>query len=380
MINSISKLRNADRDKLDRILSARRRRLLKWIQSHTPRRGLPRGLSQETVSRICREVTGEELRRSSYVHLSGWKVSGAYRLTLKTQSGRTWPLIFKNAVYNLEELPGLQGMPQRPGPPEYLVYKNASPALSEFLPKVYLCLEIRPGSHYQYLLEDLSRSHRRLSPFGGTEPAGNQNLRAAIEQLPLLHDALTEWLHGVDPSAFLRYDDGFSDAFLSYAKDNLEGYFAETQDETVSRVLKFWPQISNLHESADIGELRGTIAIHGDYHNGHMYTDDSAGDNLKLIDWEWSGFGWPHADLASALKRATPEDEELALSIYAERMKNFTPAEHRRLYEWCQFERGLMDAAYLAKQQMEAPRKVGWVPPYIRRSLRRALRALDALG
>ncbi len=365
---------------MDRFLSARRRRLLLWIQSHSIRRGLPGGLSQEIVGKICREVTGEKLRSTSYVHLSGWKVSGAYRLFLKTQSGRTWPLIFKNAIYNLEELPGLRGMPIRPGPPEYLVYKYASGALSNFLPTVHLCLEVRPGSHYQYLLEDLSHKHRRLSPFGGKEQAGSQNLRAAIDQLPTLHDALGNWYREIDPSALLRYDDGFSDAFIGFAKDNLEDYFAETGDETVSSILKIWPRISNLHESSGIGDLRGSVVIHGDYHNGHIYSDDSVPDSLKLIDWEWSGLGWPHADLASALKRASPEDEELALTIYAERMKNFTLGEHRRLYEWCQFERGLMDAAYLTRQQMEAPRKVGWVPPYIRRSLRRSIRAVEALN
>jgi hypothetical protein len=173
-------------------------------------------------------------------------------------------------------------MPLNPGPPEYLVYKYASGALADYLPIVYLCVEKEPGRHYQYLLADLSHEYRRLSPFGGIEPAGNQNLRAAIRQLPLLHKALAEWLPGVESTALIRYEDGFSGAFLNYAKENLEGYFAETGDETVSRMLSIWPQISNLNESAGIDDLQGTLAIHGDYHNGHMYTDDSVPNRRSL--------------------------------------------------------------------------------------------------
>jgi hypothetical protein len=50
------------------------------------------------------------------------------------------------------------------------------------------------------------------------------------------------------------------------------------------------------------------------------------------------------------------------------------------VYEWCQLERGLLDAAYLAKQHLDAPTPTDSIPGYIDRSLQRTLQAIERLS
>src|SRR5574337_337797 len=375
MLNSIQRLLRLNKDKMEGNLAHRRRLFFQWIQLHRRYRGLPNGIDVETLDRII----GHPVKRVSYVHLSAWKSSGSFRLFVEGQSGRKWTLIYKDCVYDPKELPALKGMPISPGPPEYFVYKHARGRLLRYLPKVFLCLERQPGRHFQYVFEDLDVEHINLRRFGGNDLEGRRNMITAISQLPELHKTLDEWLADIDLSAILRYGGNFSSILLNHAKPILERYSQATSDETVLDLLGRWPLILQLH--AHSHELRSgaTRGIHGDYHSEHIYVHKSNPDGIKLIDWEWMGFGIPHADLASALKRASPDAERMGLEIFFTQVDTLSLGEHKSLYEWCQLERGIMDATYLAAQQMEAPRKVGWVSCYIRSSAARALRAVQEL-
>ncbi len=373
--NKLRKLGKPDRSLLSRI-----KRRIYFMQRRLPRRpvkGLPEGIAFETVNRLCLEHSGEPLQRVSYVHLSGWKVSGAYRLVLKSVNGRTWHLIYKNAIYSLEQIPALRGLPIKPGPPEYLVYKHPEGALSQYLPAVYLCLEMVPGRHYQYVLEDLSQEYQRLSEY--TKLAKKRNIVSAASELPKLHHALSEWSITADPTHLLRFNREFSTDLLKYAEENLERYVQETADKTVSRAIEHWPLISEVHGHSEFYECQTTQPIHGDYHTGHVYVHKENPDRIKLIDWEWTGLGRPHADLATLLQGKDPDIEQQALVRYAEQDDRLSLDEHRRLYEWCQLERGLLNAAFLARQQMESSRRAKWVPEFIQRSILRALRAQEQL-
>lgn len=366
--------------KIDENLLYRIKRRIYWERRKLPRRpvkGLPEGIAYETVNRLCLDHLGEPLRRVSYVHLSGWKVSGAYRLFLKSVKGRTWHLIYKNAIYNPEQIPALRGLPIRPGPPEYLVYKHPQGALSQYLPTVYLCLEIVPGRHYQYVLEDVGQEYQRLAEY--EEPARGRNVLKAAAELSRLHHALSEWSMAADPTYLLRFDREFSTALLKYAKRNLEWYVRETADKAVSEALEHWSLISEVHGRSEFYECRITQPIHGDYHTGHVYFHKNDPDRIKVIDWEWTGLGRPHADLATLLQGKEPDVEQQALVRYSEQDKRLSLDEHKRLYEWCQLERGLLNASFLARQQMESSRKVFWIPEFIQRSTLRALRAQKQL-
>jgi thiamine kinase-like enzyme len=375
--NKLRKLGKPDKDLLSRI----KRRVYGWQRRRRRRRrpvqGLPEGIALETVNELCLEHLGEPLQRVSYVHLSGWKVSGAYRLFLKSVNGRTWHLIYKNAIYSPEQIPALKGLPIRPGPPEYLVYKHPERALSQYLPTVYLCLEVIPERHYQYILEDVSQSYQRLSEY--EEPARKRNILKAAAELPRLHHALSEWSITADPTHLLRFDREFSTDLLNYAKRNLECYVHETADKTVSRAIELWPLISEVHGRSEFYECQTAQPIHGDYHTGHVHVHKNDPDRIKVIDWEWTGLGRPHADLATLLQRKDPDTERQALVRYAEQDEHLSLDEHKHLYEWCQLERGLLNAAFLASQQMESSRKVFWIPGFIQGSIMQALHAQEQL-
>ncbi len=331
-------------DKLRKVAASGARFLGLRRHEQAPVRDLPDGISFQVLADLCLERRGEALRHVSYLHLSTWKLSGTYRLFLRTKRGRRWKLIYKNAVYSPRHFPGLVGFPARLGPPEYLVYSSAQGALARYLPVIYRCLELVPGGHYQYLLEDISEEYDPAS-----EPEAI--LRGAAE-LPVLHRALGEWAVSIDQNRLVRYDSAFLAAFQDYASKNLERYAQETGDETVAEVCAIWPQISRLYGAKEFQEVGSARPIHGDFAPSNILIHRKHPGQIKLVDWEWAGLGVPHLDLAELLKRAKPEAEEQALQLFAKQHNHLSLHQHRRLYEWCKLVLGVRDAAYGAAQQM----------------------------
>jgi hypothetical protein len=347
-------------------------RRLNGRRGPTAVQGLPEGIAFETLNELCVHHLGEPIKHVSHVHLSGWKPSGSYRLLLQTERGCHWRLVYRNAIYHPDHIPALAGLPIIPGHGEYLVYSNARGALAKYLPAVHWCSEVVPGEHYQYLLEDLGDEYRKAN-------TPEAILRAGAE-LHAVHRAMEEWSASVDHSRLLRYDDEFSTALREYARTNLEVYVRKTPSEGVAEVLELWPRIAEVHGRREFRDLRTIRPIHGDFNTSNILIHREYPDRIKLIDWEWAGHGTAHADLASLLKRATPAVEEHALATFFRQCNRLSLHEHRRLYEWCQLERGLTDAAFLAVQHIECsgPTRLN-IPGYIERSLRRLLRAHQAL-
>jgi thiamine kinase-like enzyme len=166
---------------------------------------------------------------------------------------------------------------------------------------------------------------------------------------------------------------------MDYARHNLEQYVRQTADSAIAELLAQWPQVSAAHARDEFDRGEAYVPIHGDYHTGHIYYHRQDPRRIKLIDWEWAGMGRAHFDLATLLQRHEPDEEALALEAYAQGDRRLSLDEHRRRYEWCQLERGLLNAAYLARQQMESQRRSRWVPEFIADSARRVLRAQRAL-
>ncbi len=334
--------------------------------------GLPEGISYEVLDDLCREQWGDRLQDVSHVHLSGWKLAGPFRLFLRTQQGHRWTLIYKNAVYDDHHFPGLIGFPLKLGHPEYLVYSNASGALVQYLPAIYRCIEIVPGSQYQYLLEDIGKSHRQAS--------SPEDILYAAAQLRILHGALQEWSTSADQERLLRFDMDFLASFREYVTHHLRPYARATRDESVSEVCERWPQISRYCLLRDFQELEPTRPIHGDFCPSNILIQRKPPNQIKLIDWEWAGIGVAHLDLATLLKRATPELEEQALRIFADQYNHLSLEDHRRLYLWCKMRHGLLDAAYGAAQQMGSPHSLGLdLRTGIAAGAQLALRAFEAL-
>jgi hypothetical protein len=333
----------------------------------------PEGITFELLNKLCVNYLGKPLKQVTSLHLSGWKSSGAFRLLLRTEQGDHWSLIYKNALYTQDNIPAVTGLPVRPGPPEFLVYDHAPGVLSKYLPDIYLCLEITPGKHYQYLLEDLKPEYRPV------QQDSTDILKAAAE-IPALHRAMTEWLPMIDKNRLLNFDRGFSIALLQYAREHLERYAQETADRMVSKVCELWPRISKVHQNKEFYELQSISPIHGDFNHSNIHLHSTNNEAMKIVDWEWAGMGIAHMDLVSLLKASNPEIEQQALKSFCAQEPRLSVDEHKRLYHWCKLERGLLDGAFLAKQQMESKNKVEWIPGYIRVSMHRLLNAYQELA
>ncbi len=333
-------------------------------------RGAPPGLSAEVLNEVSSKLLGEAPTRIAYVHLTGWKSSWVYRVFLRGQSGQTASLVYKNAVYDLAQIPALEGLPVLPGPPEYLIYRGAfdeEGGWARYLPGVYFCRELEPGRHYQYLLEDLGS--RYLARHGA-----NVVLHIAA-RLPALHEAMRGAIPPLDAGRLLHYDAAFRRRFADYARLQLRRYGAASRSPLARQMEERWEEIEVLYLNTPLpnGEMIGPL--HGDPNRSNVLFH-TAGDETKFIDWEWAGVGLPHHDLACAIKGVAPAVEQQALRMFAGQDTRLTFEEHRHAYRWCKLERGLLDAAFLAVQQLDAPDQTRFD---IEEALQRALDAAQQL-
>lgn len=338
------------------------------------KQGLPEGIHRGIIDQVCFDHLRASVKSIFHVQVSGWKSYGAYRLLIETDTGMSWSLILKNEVYDSEHIPGLNGLPIIPGPPEYFVYKCAHDELSKYLPAVYVCHEIIPGKHYQYLLEDLIWTYRKLW-------LSTEDLLRASSELPALHRALNRWSAIAGYKGLLRFDDDFTVGLLDYARVHLTRYAQETGDETVTEVCGRWSEISEIYQSQEFREVPREFTIHGDYNRLNIYFHRKDKDRMKVVDWEWAGLGLPHTDLASLLKKVmSAEIEERALRLFTKDESGLSFEEHVRLYRWCQLGRGLLDGAYLAEQGSVSSRQLSWLPSFINGAMLQVLRACTELA
>lgn len=343
--------------------------------------GLPEGISPDIINAVCVEHLNEKPLSFFHQHLSGWKLSGAYRLVVKTRSGNTIRLIYKDAVYRNDQIPALINLSIHPGPPEYAIYSQPVGSMAPYLPRVYLAEEVIPGIQYRYILEDLSQNFHKLYTL--------DDISRFCSMLPRLHQALSEWSKELKPIGLLMFGKGFSQALQEYARENLERYGQQSSDPELLSVLNCWSPISELHLSPEFLVHQPNEPIHGDtnYTNIHIHNRDPY--QFKIVDWEWAGIGLPHADLASLLKGMPEDIVEPSIRKFLGSTRNpnpclnpaLTPEENKRLYLWCQLERGLLDAAFLTAQHLNAANVAGFsLPEAISRALRQVFAVFKQLS
>jgi hypothetical protein len=338
--------------------------------AEAPAPGLPPGLSVDDLQDVLWRETGQAARRFAFLHLSSWKPSGSCRLYLELENGAPWTVIFKNALYTADQAPALEGFPLRPGPPEFAVYRRPEGPLRPFLPRVFLCREVVPARHYNYLLEDLSGTHERANRI--------ESVLAVASRLREIHEALSAWAVPEDRERLLLYDRGFSDALREYARRNLERYVRAVDDDAVSRIYRRWPEIAAMHAREDFA--CADRILHGDFGPSNILIHTSDPSRLKLIDWEWTGYGLAEADLASLLKGVSADVERGAVAIYLHGGAVPTRDRSARLYLWCRLERGLLDAAFIAAQALDASNDARLnLRGFVRKALQRAEGAYEDL-
>ncbi len=332
--------------KLSKVLTGSMDRLLNRRSRPIPIEGIPSGVSFEMLNELCQKQWGKSLRRISYMHISSWKAAGSYRIFLETENGFKWSVIFKNAIYRLDHLPALAELPVNPGPSEFVVYKNARGPLTGYLPAIYLCSEVVPGKQYQYLLEDLGKEYQKsLDP---------EIILRIVPELPLIHRTLREWFSTISNSVLPNYDLKFSIGLLNYVRIHLEHYALKHCNKTAYDVCKILPDIAGFRDCYVFREKQILQPIHGDFNPSNVLTNGRHPAKLKLVDWEWAGLGMIHADLASLLARAPADIEQQALAIFSKQNSCCSFAEHKRLYQIHKLERHLLDAAFMAAQQVKS--------------------------
>jgi hypothetical protein len=324
-----------------------RRKCKTLISGPVFKSGLPGGLSHEIIADICRDHFGERIRSIAHQHLSGWKSSGAFRLRITAASGRTIFLIFKNAIYTPRETPALAGLPIRPGRSEYLILSQPSPALQEFIPKVFSAREFERDVQYQYIMDDLSQDY-----YAVREPDA---IVEASELLGRLYKALATWSETANLTGMIDYRFLYSADFYKYAYENIALLRDKHPDSFVLReVLNLWPALIDLHS-----ELRNGASplpqqlIHGDANYSNVYLHKTLPSRLALVDWEWAGFGDPFLDLASLLKGVDDSIERRCVRLFS----GSAPHIPRHAVDsddgavshlLNQLERGILDASFLS--------------------------------
>ena len=218
--------------------------------------GIPDGISHDTLTELCLQHTGGSLERASYIHVSGWKRAGAYRLFLVNSKGREWRLIYKNAIYELDHIPALKNFPITPGPPEFLVYSHANGALAKYLPNVYLCKEAIPGKHYQYLLEDLGDNYTQICYTNNRKV----KFRVAAE-FAAFHNAMKVWLPEINKKHLLQYNDKFSQMLRAHAGVVFAKLAEQTSSDVVHEVCDQWPKISELLLDGDSQHFERDVPV-----------------------------------------------------------------------------------------------------------------------
>lgn len=343
--------------------------------------GLPEGIAADYLSAVCEDYFDEKAVSFTHQHLSGWKPSGAYRLLIKTRRGNEIRLIYKDAVYAHDQIPALVDLPVHPGPPEFVIYSQPTGPLAPYLPQVYLAKEVTPGVQYHYLLEDLGQDYHKIGVL--------EDVSRVSAMLPRLHQALSEWSAEIHPQGLLTYGKDFSQALQEYARVNLEKYSRHSEDKALKSVLDCWPQIAELHLLPEFFNLQRIDPIHGDTNYTNIHIHNHHPFQFKLVDWEWAGYGLPHADLASFVKGMPGDVEGPALRKFFGSPRDPNPclnpeltfAENRRLHYWSLLERGLLDAAFLTVQHLNAPYLAKFsLPEAISRSLTQVLSVYHLLA
>ena len=313
--------------------------------------GLPSEIDRVLLEELCSHYLNDSINKVNFIKLSGWKPSGAYRIYIRTKRGKTWSLVYKNAKYVQNEIPALEGLPFIPGYPEYLIYNDSENTLAKYLPLIFSCQEIKPYKQYQYILEDLNHDYIRLSEC-------DRNLVLQIvKKLSNFHASLEEWTFITGLCRIPKYDDNFTLSLQKYAYQALRRYKSIIHDDAVVRVLNLWSNICDVHRSTDLYDIQSLRPIHGDLNPSNIWIRKKIHDKVKIVDWEWLGLGFPHADLVSLLVNTSPKIEEKAIDIFSKKYDELSINQHKRIFLRCKLERAILDGSFIALHYMNSSYK-----------------------
>lgn len=312
----------------------------RWRLRRLRREGLPDWISEPTVQRIALDELGEVVDRAWFADLSGYKEQSAAKLWLRSSGGRSATIVVKRARGATTGYHAIQGFPGPVGAPERVLYGLGPGSLEPVVPRL-LTVDTSVEGETHYYFEDLLRPYRKA-----TKPRDLVELAGFLVDL---QEPLREWLQTAPADSVLRYDRNFPRDFMAYSRAALEDYARVSDDQACIRFLQSWDETEKFYLDLDPGEAR--YGVHGDFRKDNVFVA-RRGRGFKAVDWEYAGWGWIHNDFASLLKTADSQIADRALDVLAARRPEYSRQEHFDLYQRCRLERGILDAALVARQRM----------------------------
>lgn len=329
--------------------------------------GPPPGVTRESLTQLCLERFGSPLASVGHQHTSGWKSSGAYRVAITSADGRTHEIFCKLNDHRPEAIASLLDFPAHVGPPELAVLEaGAAPELRDHVPALYRCYRLGPSQSIIFM-EALGRSWHACT-------AWSPDVVRAAAEAGAVQQVLTRSFERSPSASLIKYDADFSERLNHYANVQLRRLTEQTEVPVAKTVLAQWDELSRLYLPAG-RRSHHAVVVHGDFNPANVFLHVTR-RRVKVIDWEWAGTGDGYRDLAALLKRASPQVERRALSVY-HRVVGGEPDWRR--YERSQLERGLLDAAFFSAQLVASSLPVVNMTQYVGSSLRRAAEAARAL-
>ena len=304
--------------------------------------GPPPSLDANLLDHVVESHFGRAPLAVAHAPMAGYKHDSVYRIWVRLGPGRYRTLVFKNARLSTDAYPAIRGFPGRPGVAEWGVLGDASDALTAYLPAVLHKAQLEPNRHYQYLLEDLAWANRPV--------LDDPDVVAAVRRLPGVHTALAQWADATGAEPAVDHGPDHADEFLAYVETALHRFVDATGDSATRSFLTRWDEVATYYRSAKSLDPVPLRWIHGDFNRKNAFLGVADPTSLRLVDWEWTGIGPPHADLASILKRSAWGQQRAMVREFFAHDDALDHAEHWQIYLWCRLGRGLFDAALHANQ------------------------------
>jgi len=331
----------------------------------SPKQGIPPGLQTDAVNHAATKLYNGKILSIYYKRLRSWRKSGTFRIFLNFTDGRTFTMIYKRMVYSIDEIPANDKLPAKQGPPEYLVASILTGPLVSFKPITYWQSHNKTEECFEYLFEDLQDDY---VPFVDYQKTHSE--RSICKSLAEMHRALREQIFDLDRNMLIKFDNDYARKVWIYTLDSLPGYYKLTGDPIVNKFLKDSSKIEAEFFDPFFESNRPKQIIHGDCNGTNIWVKEGTNAlEMKAVDWEWAGYGMPHADLISILKWRTKEEKEDFLKEYCANAGLTDISRETRWLKRANMERAILDAGFLAKQYQNPKTSKEWFKTFVHDSL-----------
>lgn len=328
--------------------------------------GTPPGLTSDVLDDVVRDLFGIRTGIVRHAPMPGYKFGGVYRVWVTSKRGRTKTLVFKRVSLLPEDYPAIASYPGTPGIPEWELLHEAYPQVSAVVPVVYRASRAEDEKYHQFLMEDLSWTHRPVL----TE----SDVETVVSRLPAVHSALGDWSHAVGYQHRIDWSPASAGALLGWVEESLNMFLPFDSSGMAEETLRIWGRVIDAFTQVEAAASAPCRIVHGDFNRMNTFLEVD-GSGIRAVDWEWMGWGPPHIDLASVLKRS-PWSQQRALVRRFFDDDDVSHEHNWQVFLWSRLGRCLLDAALHARQNASG---IGHTAYDVGAHLRRAREVMDVL-